>query len=143
MDWNLERFKRQQAGDYETALEEVRRGRKRSHWIWYIFPQLKGLGRSQMADYYGISGLEEAKAFLKDPLLHDHLVEISRALLDLLERNPERVFGWPDVLKVCSCMTLFERASEGKEEVFSEVLEAFYGGRRDRRTLELLERGEG
>ena len=138
MDYNLERFKREQAYDYETALREIRGGRKTSHWIWYIFPQMKGLGTSGMSDYYGISGIEEAKAYLADPVLGPRLVEISEALMELKEKDAAKIFGFPDVLKVRSCMTLFDAAS-GEDSVFRSVLDAYYGGEKDERTLRLLD----
>ena len=138
MDYDLERFKRAQEAAYDNALREVRGGRKQSHWIWYIFPQLRGLGRSSMSDYYGISGLEEAKAYLADAVLGARLIEISEALLEQQERSAGRIFGYPDVMKVQSCMTLFQAASDDPDTVFSHVLDVFYQGEKDRLTLEML-----
>ena len=103
---NLERFVKAQAGVYETALEEMRRGRKESHWIWYIFPQLKGLGFSETAQYYGIDGMAEAKAYLNHETLRKRLIEISEALLALPTDDALAVMGSPDNLKLCSSMTL-------------------------------------
>lgn len=134
---SLERFVNAQARDYEQALREIRGGRKRSHWIWYIFPQLQDLGRSGTAQYYGLRDLEEARAYMAHPLLAAHLVEISEALLTLESSDPGAVMGYPDDLKLCSCMTLFELAAP-EQPVFAQVLEKFYGGRRDRLTLRLL-----
>ncbi|MGI6217261.1 MAG: DUF1810 domain-containing protein [Coriobacteriales bacterium] len=138
--YNLKRFLDAQQGDYEQALSEIRSGRKRSHWIWYVFPQLEDLGRSGTAKYYGISGAEEARAYLADPVLGARLREISAALLTLDENNPSRVMGYPDDLKLRSCMTLFDAVSDGNEEdsVFSAVLDKFYGGEPDSKTLHLL-----
>lgn len=133
----LSRFTRAQRSDYEVALAEIRAGRKRSHWMWYIFPQLQGLGRSSTAQYYGIRDLQEARDFLADPYLGGNLRQISAVLLELSTDDAEAVFGWPDVLKLRSCMTLFSRA-EGHPGVFDQVLEKFYGGEADGRTLELL-----
>ena len=107
---SLERFVSAQARDYGTALAEIRSGHKRSHWMWYIFPQLQGLGMSSTAQYYGIHGIEEAKRFIAHPGLGRNLREISNALLALDTNDPAAVMGWPDNLKLCSCMTLFEAA---------------------------------
>ena len=134
---NLERFKRAQAQDYDTALREIRNGRKRSHWMWYIFPQVRGLGHSSMADYYGIDGLEEARAYLADGVLGPRLKEISEALLALEDKDAERIFGFPDVLKLRSCMTLFAAVSE-EDSVFHRVLDTYYHGEKDELTLSLL-----
>ncbi len=133
----LERFVKAQAYDYDTALREIRGGRKRSHWMWYIFPQLQGLGFSSTAQYYGIRDLEEAKDYMEHPVLGARLVEISEALLALETSDPSAVMGYPDDLKLRSCMTLFELAAP-EQPVFARVLEKYYSGRRDRRTLELL-----
>ena len=107
---SLERFVSAQARDYGTALAEIRSGHKRSHWMWYIFPQLQGLGMSSTAQYYGVRGIEEAKRFIAHPVLGRNLREISGALLALDTNDPAAVMGWPDNLKLCSCMTLFEAA---------------------------------
>ena len=140
MQYNLNRFKKAQERDYATALGELRAGCKRTHWIWYVFPQLDGLGRSSTAQYYGISGLEEAKAYLADNLLGARLLECAQALLGLPTDDPHAVLGFPDDLKVCSSMTLFEAAGEGNArwEAFGCVLDKFYGGERDQATLDLL-----
>lgn len=135
----LDKFVSAQARDYDTALAEIRSGYKRSHWMWYIFPQLQGLGFSSTAQYYGIRDLEQAKDYMAHPVLGPRLVEISGALLSLPGSNPSAVMGYPDDLKLCSCMTLFELAAPD-EPVFGRVLEKYYGGRRDRMTLNLLGR---
>ena len=137
MDYNLERFKSAQAYDYFNALGEIRNGRKTSHWMWYIFPQLQGLGCSRMADYYGISCIEEARAYLADPVLGPRLVEISEALMELEDKDAAKIFGFPDVLKLRSCMTLFAEVSE-ENSVFQRVLDAYYHGEKDEGTIELL-----
>lgn len=143
----LQRFRDAQAADYATALAEVRAGRKRSHWMWYIFPQVHGLGYSRMADYYAIRDIAEARAYLADPLLGAHLVELCEVLLHLPTDDAHAVFGSPDDLKLRSCMTLFEAASAapasaaapaGEPSVFARVLEKYYGDRRDERTLSIL-----
>ena len=138
MMYDLNRFKKAQEMDYQAALEEVKAGRKTSHWIWYIFPQLKGLGFSGMSDYYGIDGLTEAKEYLADPLLRSRLIEISEALLNTGGNDPSEIFGYPDDLKVHSSMTLFAIA-DPDEPVFSQVLDRFYGGRLDQGTIWILE----
>ena len=135
----LDKYVSAQARDYDDALREIRGGRKRSHWIWYIFPQLDGLGYSPTAQYYGIRDLEQAKDYMAHPVLGPRLVEISEALLALPSSDPGAVMGYPDDLKLCSCMTLFELAAP-EEPVFGRVLEKYYGGRRDRMTLKLLGR---
>ena len=137
MDYDLDRFVKAQEYDYDTALREIRGGRKRSHWMWYIFPQLQGLGYSSTSQYYGIRDLEEAKDYLEHPVLGPRLLEISEALLTLDTDDAGAVMGYPDNLKLHSCMTLFELAAP-EQPVFARVLEKFYAGHRDRRTLELL-----
>ena len=137
MENGLERFVEAQARDYETALREIRSGRKRSHWMWYIFPQLRGLGYSSTAQFYGLRDLQEARDYMAHPLLGPRLIEISEALLTLETDNPGAVMGYPDDLKLCSCMTLFELAAP-EQPVFARVLEKYYAGRRDQRTLALL-----
>ena len=137
MAYDLARFKKAQAEDYETALEEIKRGRKDSHWIWYIFPQLKELGFSSTAKYYGIDGIDEAKAYMADAELRRNLLEITNALLRQPETDIRRVMGYPDDLKLRSSMTLFEAAAPD-QSVFGEVLDRFYGGERDDATLKRL-----
>ena len=136
-DYNLERFKRAQAHDYDNALREIRGGKKISHWMWYVFPQMRGLGHSSTADYYGISGTDEAKAFLEDTVLGPRLAKISEVLMGLEDKDAAGIFGFPDVLKLRSCMTLFAAVS-GKDSVFQRVLDAYYHGERDEQTLRLI-----
>ena len=126
-----------QSRDYPTALAEIRGGRKRSHWIWYIFPQLEALGRSGMAKAYGIKDLAEARAYLAEPTLRARLIEISEALLAHPENDPLKVMGYPDDLKLRSSMTLFA-AADPDCPVFRQVLEKYYNGEPDPLTLELL-----
>lgn len=135
----LDKYLAAQRRDYDDALREIRGGRKRSHWIWYIFPQLDGLGYSPTAQYYGLRDLEQAKDYMAHPVLGARLVEISEALLALPCSDPTAVMGYPDDLKLCSCMTLFELAAP-EQPVFGKVLDKFYGGRRDPLTLRLLGR---
>ena len=136
MAYDLSRFHKAQQGSYETALAEIRSGRKRSHWIWYIFPQIQGLGFSSTAQYYAIENLEEAKAYLADPVLRERLLEISNALLALDSCDPLEVMGYPDDLKLRSSMTLFSLA-EPECTVFRDVLDKFYNGQEDSRTIAL------
>lgn len=134
---SIERFLKAQASDYDTALAEIRAGHKRSHWIWYIFPQLEGLGHSMTAEYYGISGMEEAREYLAHPVLRQRLVEISKALLELPVNDAYEVMGSPDNLKLRSSMTLFALADPSCS-VFQQVLDKFFDGKRDGKTEELL-----
>ena len=135
--YDLSRFLEAQKNAYDTALREIRAGWKRSHWMWYIFPQIQGLGYSAMAQHYAIRDLGEAREYLQHPLLGPRLIEISEALLSLDESDPRRVMGSPDDLKLRSCMTLFQCAAPD-QPVFGKVLDKFYGGRPDGRTLEIL-----
>ena len=139
MDASLERFVRAQEHSYDAALREIRGGRKRSHWMWYIFPQIAGLGMSSTAQYYAIYDLTEAEEYLAHPILGPRLLEISRALLALDTSDADAVFGWPDNLKLRSSMTLFHCADPDCP-VFQQVLDKFFGGRPDERTLAILGR---
>lgn len=140
-DFNLDRFKKAQACDYAIALSEIKNGRKQSHWMWYIFPQLKDLGFSSMAEFYGIDGLAEAKAYIADDLLRGRLVEISEVLLNVPSSDAREVMGYPDDLKLKSCMTLFMVAAP-EIDVFAKVLEKFFGGEKDLKTLEMVKRSK-
>ena len=128
MEQALERFRTAHRESYETALAEVRSGKKKSHWMWYIFPQIQGLGRSAVAQYYEIQNREEAIAYWRDPVLSSHLVEISEELLKL-DDSIEAIMGYPDNLKLRSCMTLFYIVS--REPVFRQVLDKFFDGEMD------------
>ena len=139
---DLTRFYEAHKADYSSALEEIKGGHKQTHWIWYIFPQLAGLGFSTMAQYYGIRDLEEAKAYVQDPVLGRDLIEISNALLTLDTSNPTQVMGYPDDMKLRSCMTLFMIAAP-EEPVFKKVLDKYYGGEADGNTLNMLGMTEG
>lgn len=140
-EFDLERFvKAQNAawGGYDTALAELRAGKKQSHWIWYIFPQLTALGRSSTARYYGISGAAEAAAYLAHLVLGSRLVQCACAALAAPGRDPVRLMGgYTDTMKLRSSMTLFA-ALPGADPVFRQVLEKYYGGFADEKTLELL-----
>lgn len=134
---NLDRFVEAQEYSYPIALCELRDGRKRSHWMWYIFPQLKHLGHSYNSQFYGISGIDEATAYLQHPVLGPRLREVSDAILNLPTSDPREVFGGIDALKLRSSMTLFDRASP--DDIFSRVLDKYFSSRRDPRTLKILE----
>ena len=127
-------------GSYATALAELRAGRKTSHWMWFVFPQVAGLGHSAMARAYAIGSLTEARDYLAHPVLGPRLLDCTRAVLGHRGRTAEQVFGGIDAVKLRSSMTLFTRADPG-EAAFSEVLDTFFGGRPDARTDELLGSG--
>ena len=135
--FNLARFVDAQKPVYETALSELRRGRKTSHWMWFIFPQVAGLGYSAMSQRYAISGLDEAKAYLAHPVLGSRLRECAETALAVEGRSASAIFGSPDDMKLQSSMTLFAQA-DGDGSVFGKVLEKYYGGEMDGQTLELL-----
>lgn len=133
----MERFLTAQDEIYEEALAEIRSGQKVGHWMWFIFPQLKGLGMSDEANYYGITDLKEAKGYLNNRVLGNRLKEITTELLSLDIDYIDEVFAYPDNLKLFSCMTLFHQANPN-EKIFLQVLEKFYGGEQDVNTLRLL-----
>lgn len=135
--FDLNRFVQAQAEDYEQALREITAGRKVSHWMWYVFPQLDGLGFSPMAKRYAIKSLDEARAYLAHPLLGPRLVACAEAALTVDGRTATQIFGTPDDLKLKSSATLFSAATP-PGSVFERVLAKFYGGQPDERTLELL-----
>lgn len=130
---DLKRFVEAQAPVYATALSALRAGRKQSHWLWLVFPQLKALGRSSMAQVYGLHDLTEAQSYWAHAVLGPRLNECVTAVLEVPSRTAHEIFGSPDDLKFCSCLTLFESASTDK--CFAEALERFYAGRRDAVTL--------
>ena len=135
---SLQRFLDAQRESYDQALSEIRNGKKKSHWIWYIFPQIQGLGFSETSKYYALKDLQEAGDYLRHPVLGSRLIRICRTLLDLPGKNAHEIFGSPDDLKLKSCMTLFA-SLENSDSVFQSVLEKFFNGEMDRRTLELLQ----
>ena len=134
---DLSRFLKAQEYDYDQALREIRAGRKRSHWMWYIFPQIQGLGVTRTSEFYAIRDLDEAKAYLADPVLGARLKEISSALLDLDGLSASEIFGYPDDLKLRSCMTLFCRADLNCD-IIEKVLNKYYDGKADDRTIRIL-----
>ena len=135
--YNLQRFVDAQAGVYEGACAELRRGRKTGHWMWFIFPQLKGLGASSMAEYYGIPLLAEARAYLDHPLLGERLMECSRLVTLIEGRTLMDIFGSPDDMKFKSSMTLFAHAAP-ENSIFIEAINKFCGGSFDPVTLALI-----
>jgi uncharacterized protein (DUF1810 family) len=135
--YDLERFVAQQADIYPSAFAELRAGKKRTHWMWFIFPQLRGLGHSPMAVSYGISSIDEARAYLDHPMLGPNLHQAVEALLPWAGMHTaEQMFGPVDAMKLRSCLTLFDAVEPAG--VFADALARFYGGRRDERTLALL-----
>jgi uncharacterized protein (DUF1810 family) len=136
VNYNLERFLHAQdsiLGSYYDALKEIKEGKKRGHWIWYVFPQIKGLGHSYNSEFYGISGKDEAKAYLEHAVLGQRLKEITKALLGCNNPSTKDIFGFTDVLKVKSCMTLFDLVSPN--DIFKDVLDKFYDGKTCEKTL--------
>jgi len=140
--FNLERFVQAQARIFQHVLAELRAGTKRGHWMWFIFPQIKGLGRSPTALEYAISGLDEARAYLRHPVLGSRLKECTRLVLEVQGRSAFDIFDSPDDMKFRSCMTLFAQASPGDaspdSDVFSRALEKYFDGLPDQLTLDRL-----
>ena len=139
---DLNRFVLAQEDDYEQALAELRSGRKRSHWMWYIFPQYNGLGFSSISKRYAIKSIAEAEAYLRHPVLGPRLVECAEAVLRIERRSAYEILGSPDDLKLRSCATLFACVSPAGS-VFERLLEKYYGGQRDAQTLRLAGIGPG
>ena len=137
--YNLERFVTAQntGGTYDRAVAELRAGRKTSHWMWFVFPQIAGLGHSEMSRTYAISSLEEARAYLRHPVLGPRLIECAGIVADARAGSAEQIFGGIDAHKLRSCMTLFLRAEPG-EPLFKQVLDRYYGGRPDSATDQRL-----
>ena len=135
--FDLQRFVDAQDHTYPQALAELRAGHKRSHWMWFVFPQVAGLGRSPTAQRYAVRGLDEARAYLAHPVLGPRLVESAQALTEIDESDPEAVFGPVDAVKLRSSMTLFAHADPG-QPVFREVLDHYFGGTQDDATTSRL-----
>jgi uncharacterized protein (DUF1810 family) len=135
--YNLSRFVRAQQGDFERALAEVSGGRKRTHWMWYVFPQLDGLAFSSTSKHYAIKSIDEARAYLAHPVLGPRLLRCAEAAARVEGRSATEIFGPPDDLKLRSCATLFACVSP-PGSVFERLLDKYYGGERDRKTLRLL-----
>ena len=132
----IDRFIKAQENSYNHALEEIKNGRKKSHWIWYIFPQLKGLGSSEISKYYSIRSRNEAEEYIKHPVLGSRLIEISNELLKLDTNSADDVMGWPDNMKLKSSMTLFALVSDN--DIFRRVLDKFFDGEMDEFTVQNL-----
>lgn len=135
---DLNRYLKAQKYDYEQALKEIQNGKKESHWMWYIFPQITGLGQSDMAKYYEIKSLTEAKEYLNNEILKARLINMCQSLLNLKTNNPIEIFGPIDALKLKSSMTLFSYISE--DEIFNQVLEKFYNNEHDLNTIDICKR---
>jgi uncharacterized protein (DUF1810 family) len=136
--FDLERFDIAQAPVFPAVLDELRAGRKRSHWMWFIFPQLRGLGHSATADFYGIGSLAEARAYLAHPVLGPRLDLCTRLVLEIEENSLHQIFGSPDDMKFRSSMTLFALAASDEKRPFRRALDHWCEGRMDERTLEVL-----
>lgn len=133
----IERFVVAQQDVYHTALNEIKNGKKQSHWMWFVFPQIRGLGFTDFNIYYGIKNLKEARQYLNDPILGKRLVEISRAVLAVQGKTALEIFGKPDQRKLKSCMTLFGQI-QNADPVFHKVLEKYYQGLGDDKTIAIL-----
>ena len=134
---NLNRFLKAQERDYSIAFSEIKNARKRSHWMWYIFPQIHGLGFSETSQFYAIKNMQEAEDFLNDPVLGKRLIDICHELLNLKSNDANKVFGSPDDLKLRSSMTLFS-SLKNADPVFQKVLDKFFNGKKDEKTLRII-----
>jgi uncharacterized protein (DUF1810 family) len=134
---DLTRFMEAQERDYQTAFAEVKKGKKRSHWMWYIFPQIEGLGISEISQFYAIKDIQEAESYLKHPVLGSRLIRICKELLKQDVSDANLIFGSPDDMKLKSCMTLFA-SLENTDEVFQEVLNKYFKGAKDDKTLSII-----
>ncbi len=141
--FNLERFVAAQATAFDTALCELRAGRKHSHWMWFVFPQMRGLGRSSTAEFYGLASLDEAQAYLEHPVLAPRLQQATQAIRDIVGRSPREILGSPDDLKFHSSMTVFAIADPTPDSPFRAALERFFDGVEDEATLRLIRRSSG
>lgn len=137
MDSDLEKFVNAQDRDYSSALAEIKNGRKQGHWIWYIFPQISGLGMSSTSQYYGIENIEQASRYLQHPVLGKRLVEISNAILGIENKTANQILGSPDDMKLRSCMTLFNLV-KNTDPVFQAVLDKYFKGRPDAKTIAIV-----
>jgi len=134
---SLERFLKAQEKDYAIALSEIKNGKKQSHWMWYIFPQIHGLGISETSRYYAIKNRQEAEDYLKDPVLGKRLISICNELLNQENKNAHKIFGSPDDIKLHSSMTLFSSLPNA-DPVFAKVLDQFFEGKKDEKTLQII-----
>lgn len=140
--FNLNRFLLAQEGIYAQALAELKNGQKRTHWMWFIYPQIRGLGQSPTSQQYAIQSQEEARQYLDHPVLGARLRECAQAILSIEKRTASEIFGFPDDLKLRSCMTLFASLKE-PGSIFERVLEKYFHGERDARTLAILQNQNG
>jgi len=136
--WNFDRFLDAQADTYSQAVQELKQGKKRTHWMWFIFPQLFGLGHSETSKYFSLRSLSEAQAYLNHPILGQRLLKVCQILLDLDTRSAVQIFGSPDNMKLKSSMTLFSELKSSKQ--FDEILSKYFNGEKDAATLRLLEK---
>ena len=134
---NLNRFLEAQETKYNEALTEIKKGKKQGHWMWYIFPQIAGLGFSEYNVFYALKNIEEATQYLQHPVLGKRLIEISKAVLEINGKTANEIFGKPDDRKLKSCMTLFAQI-KNTEPIFQKVLDKYYQGIKDEKTLQLL-----
>ena len=134
---NLERFLKAQEKDYAIALSEIKNGKKQSHWMWYIFPQIQGLGISETSRYYALKNMQEAADYLKDAVLGKRLIDICNELLNLGNNDAHEIFGSPDDKKLHSSMTLFS-SLPGTDPVFTKISDKFFAGKKDERTLQII-----
>ncbi|WP_166333051.1 DUF1810 domain-containing protein [Sphingobacterium chungjuense] len=137
MTIDLDRFLKAQNHVYLNALQEIQNGKKKSHWMWYVFPQIVGLGHSDTSKFYAIQNLQEASAFLKHPVLGENLKAVSNALIDLSDLSAYDIFGSPDDLKLNSCMTLFSQVTSDSD-IFGQVLDKYFAGKLDQKTIDIL-----
>lgn len=140
--FNLNRFVGAQKAVYDDVLAELKGGRKRTHWMWFIFPQIDGLGQSPTSKHYAIKSEAEARQYLDHPVLGPRLIECAQAVMNIHTRSASEVFGFPDDMKLKSSMTLFAAITE-PESVFARVLDSYFQGQRDDKTLKLLQQGSG
>ena len=139
MNQSLQRFEKAHQQNFHIALSEIKKGKKTSHWMWYIFPQIKGLGNSETSRYYAIENLDEARAFLEHPVLGNNIISITSELLNLQTNDATSVFGKPDDMKLHSSMTLFSLVP-GTNPIFQKVLDKYFDGKQDMKTITLLAR---
>ncbi len=137
--FNLQRFIEAQQSVYKDVLNELKQGKKRSHWMWFVFPQIKGLGESWIAQQYAINSLEEAKAYLGHHLLGKRLRTCTQLVINIKGRTASEIFGYPDDLKLCSSMTLFDQVDE-TSQIFKDALVKYYGGKSDKLTIKGLKK---
>lgn len=137
--YNLERFISAQDKCYDVVLNELRNGKKQTHWMWYTFPQITGLGKSEISQYYAIKSIDEAKEYMNNPILNKRMKEVCNILLSLNSNNPEKIFGYIDSLKLKSSMTLFNEILK-EESIFKDMLNKYFDCKKDINTIAILQR---